>query len=281
MIFAWLAPFFLFSALFAESSYWDASLVRSYVHSSELQRRWAVSFLAPYLKTLGGDERILDIGCGDGKITADLSRFVPNGAVLGIDPSSAMTGWAARQFHSVEYPNLSFAEGSFLDPGKIGAFDWVVSFCALQHCPSIPLAIENARSLLKPGGRLLILVPALTNAAWNQARAAVQKRPRWQLYWQNIPPRKFLSVEQYEELFAKAGFRSFSIRPIETRDPFVDREELLVWLEGTFTPAVPIEERRAFYEEWIDEYLRLDPEAIGLDGVLYCKMGTIWIEALH
>ncbi len=272
---------FLFSFLFAESSYWDAGLARSYVHSSELQRRWAVSFLAPYLKTLRGDEMILDIGCGDGKITADLSRFAPHGFVLGIDPSSAMIGWALRQFHPVEYPNLSFAEGSFLHPAEIGLFDWVVSFCALQHCPDIPAALDSALSLLKPGGRLLVLVPALANPAWNLARAAVQKRLRWLPYWQNIPPRKFLSAEQYEELFSKAGFHSYLIRPIETRDPFVDREELLVWLEGTFTPAVPLAERRAFYEEWIDEYLRLDPEAVGPDGVFYGKMGTIWIEALR
>ncbi len=272
--------FFIFS-VFAESSYCDASLVRSYVHSSELQRRWAVSFLAPYLKTLRGDERILDIGCGDGKISADLSRFVPEGSVLGIDPSSAMIGWAERQFHPIEYPNLRFSEGSFLYPHETGPFDWIVSFCALQHCPDIPAALAKTRSLLKPGGKLLILVPALNNPAWNLARAAVQKKPRWQVYWQNIPPRKFLSALTYEEILSPANFAFFSVRAVETRDPFVDREELLVWLEGTFTPAVPLAERRAFYEEWIEEYLCLDSEAMRPDGVIYAKMGVIWIEALR
>lgn len=273
--------FFLVLAVsgFAESSYWDASLVRSYVHSSELQRRWAISFLAPHLKTLRGDERVLDIGCGDGKITADLSRFVANGSVLGIDPSSSMIGWALRQFHPAEYPNLGFAEGSFLELRQDGLFDWAVSFCALQHCPDIPAALETARSLLKPGGKLLILVPALNHPAWNQARAAVQKRPRWHVYWHNIPPRKFLTALQYEEILSRLGFASFSVRSVETRDPFVDREELLIWLEGTFTPAVPLAERRAFYAEWIDEYLRLDPGAMGPDGVIYAKMGVIRIEA--
>lgn len=64
---------FLLCLLYATSaqsdeSYWDGHLVRSYVHHSELQRRWAWSFLAPHLKNLKGNEAILDIGCGDGKV---------------------------------------------------------------------------------------------------------------------------------------------------------------------------------------------------------------------
>ncbi len=35
----------------ADVSYWDAELVRAYIHSSELQRKWAWTFMAPYLKT--------------------------------------------------------------------------------------------------------------------------------------------------------------------------------------------------------------------------------------
>ena len=36
---------------------------------------------------LNGDERILDVGCGDGKVTAALAARVPRGSVLGIDAS--------------------------------------------------------------------------------------------------------------------------------------------------------------------------------------------------
>src|ERR1700759_651813 len=61
-----------------DSSYWDARLRNIYIHNSELQRRWA-SFIAPHLKILKGNERILDVGCGDGKVTADISRFIPDG----------------------------------------------------------------------------------------------------------------------------------------------------------------------------------------------------------
>ncbi len=38
-----------------------------------------------------GDEVILDMGCGDGRITAALSKKIPNGKIIGTDPASKMT----------------------------------------------------------------------------------------------------------------------------------------------------------------------------------------------
>ena len=40
--------------------------------------------------TLEGAERVLDIGCGDGKITAEIAARVSRGSVLGVDPSRDM-----------------------------------------------------------------------------------------------------------------------------------------------------------------------------------------------
>jgi trans-aconitate 2-methyltransferase len=35
---------------------------------------------------LEGAERVLDLGCGDGKITVEVADRVPHGSVLGVDP---------------------------------------------------------------------------------------------------------------------------------------------------------------------------------------------------
>jgi len=134
---------FAIMAAFGDESYWKSTMVPSYVHQSELQRRWAISCLAPHLKTLKGNERVLDIGCGDGKITADISRFVPQGMVIGIDPSAAMLAWAQKQYHPAEYPNLRFQAGEFQNPGLTEPFDLIVSFCALQHGSDQESALQN------------------------------------------------------------------------------------------------------------------------------------------
>ena len=66
-------------------------------HSSQ-QQKWAKEIL-PMLH-LKGDERILDIGCGDGKITAEVARHVPQGSVVGLDASAEMIDFADKQYSS-------------------------------------------------------------------------------------------------------------------------------------------------------------------------------------
>ena len=42
---------------------------------------------------LKGNERVFDIGCGDGKVTAEIAKQLPNGSVLGIDKSEEMNSF--------------------------------------------------------------------------------------------------------------------------------------------------------------------------------------------
>ena len=65
---------------------WDAA---GYSRISSLQAAMAKEVLA--LLDLNGSERILDVGCGEGKITAEIASRVPRGSVVGIDPSHDMS----------------------------------------------------------------------------------------------------------------------------------------------------------------------------------------------
>ncbi len=85
---------------------WDPE---DYHRSSTGQQRMAMELLSGV--QLSGDERILDIGCGDGKITAYIAGLVPHGSALGIDQSTDMIAFARRAFPMEEYPNLSFQMG--------------------------------------------------------------------------------------------------------------------------------------------------------------------------
>jgi hypothetical protein len=123
------------------------------------------------------------------------------------------------------------------------------------------------------------LVPAINNPAWNQARSCVQNSPKWNKYWKDYLPRKFLKADEYETLLACNHFRPIDIQLVQTQDPFINRQELLSWLMGTFYPAVPAELRAEFYGEWVDEYLKLNPEALKENGVIYIELGYLTIEA--
>ena len=69
---------------------------------------------------------ILDVGCGDGKITADLAVTLPSSKVLGIDNSPAMIAYAAQKYPKSQYSNLSYllAYWVYLHLGYLDNLDW-------------------------------------------------------------------------------------------------------------------------------------------------------------
>src|SRR5437870_6132646 len=82
---------------------WDAA---EYSRRSSLQEAMAQEVLA--LLDLNGSERILDVGCGDGKITAQIASRASKGSVVGVDPSRDMISFAQSHFGPATVPNLRF-----------------------------------------------------------------------------------------------------------------------------------------------------------------------------
>jgi Methylase involved in ubiquinone/menaquinone biosynthesis len=64
---------------------WNA---KDYERNSQAQQKWARELMANLHLT--GIEDILDLGCGDGKVTVELARLVADGSVVGVDNSRQM-----------------------------------------------------------------------------------------------------------------------------------------------------------------------------------------------
>ncbi|AKB75292.1 Trans-aconitate 2-methyltransferase [Methanosarcina lacustris Z-7289] len=69
--------------------FWNPEL---YASSSSAQKSWGLELLTKL--PLTGSERILDVGCGDGKLSAEIAKKLPESFVLGIDLSEAMVCFA-------------------------------------------------------------------------------------------------------------------------------------------------------------------------------------------
>ena len=80
-------------------SEWDGD---AYARVNELQQMLAARALQDV--DLIGDEIVLDVGCGDGVVTAAIAARLPRGRVLGIDRSPAMVATAGRR--AADVPNL-------------------------------------------------------------------------------------------------------------------------------------------------------------------------------
>jgi trans-aconitate methyltransferase len=136
----------------AKPAKWDAA---DYAANSIVQQTWARELIAK-LK-LHGDEHILDVGCGDGKVTAELARAVPRGSVTGVDASAEMIKFAKKTFPPSEISNLKF---QIMDARKIH----LVRFVNRPSSPSPPSKEEQRQQLWRERRRLVLTSRPLTPA---------------------------------------------------------------------------------------------------------------------
>ncbi|MCT7997192.1 class I SAM-dependent methyltransferase [Laspinema olomoucense] len=126
-----------------------------------------------------GDEHILDVGCGDGRITAELAQRVPEGSVLGIDLSEKTVQFAKNRFPKNQYPNLDFCHLDFMLSDYQEKFDVVVSMGAMHYISDQSQALKKIKNSLKHDGQaILFLVGLKTDPMW-QAMAILLSTPKW------------------------------------------------------------------------------------------------------
>jgi trans-aconitate 2-methyltransferase len=181
---------------------WNAT---DYNHVSTLQEVMAEKEIRRL--HLSGGERVLDVGCGDGKVTAEIADLVRRGSVLGVDPSHNMIDFANRHFVTAARPNLRFALADATRLPYHSEFDRVVSFNALHWVPAQEDALRCIQVALKPGGKALLrLVPREPGWAIEYIIEEVRSRSRWAGYFSDFrPPFAHFTPEQYRGLAERSG----------------------------------------------------------------------------
>src|SRR5262245_61971007 len=100
----------------------------------------------------GARGRLLDLGCGTGGV---LPHLAPYGEAIGLDPAPE----AAKYCRQREVPMVV---GSGLElPFADGSFDAVLALDVIEHVADDVALLREARRVLRPGGVLLVTVPAL------------------------------------------------------------------------------------------------------------------------
>jgi len=103
---------------------------------------------------LTGDERVLDIGCGDGKVTAEIAECVPRGRVVGVDSSAEMVGLAQSRYPSWAVRNLRFQQADANRLPFEREFTHVFSNAALHWVLDHKPVLRGINSCLVPGGKV-------------------------------------------------------------------------------------------------------------------------------
>ncbi len=121
---------------------------KKYQKASTHQKEWGKRLINEL--DLGGDEKILDLGCGDGGITIQLAELVPNGMVLGIDASQRMIEVA----NNYRKNNLSFVLKDINSLDYEDEFDLIFSNATLHWIKDHDKLFRNVYSSLKKHGIL-------------------------------------------------------------------------------------------------------------------------------
>ena len=230
-----------------------------YAAHSKGQTVWAMELIGKI--GLNGSESILDIGCGDGKITNYLAGRT-DGEVVGIDLSPEMIAYAQSTFSRPSFLRMDAQALRFEE-----RFDVIFSNAVLHWVEDHEAVVGGIFHALKPGGRALLQMGGFGNAA--EVFAAFERiRPAYAVYFDGyVPPYTFCKPEAYEGWLVQAGFAHYDARLLHKEMVHETLEAFRGWLETTWFPyihRIPEAERAAFVDAWITSYLTyIAPDAAG------------------
>jgi trans-aconitate 2-methyltransferase len=129
---------------------WDA---RTYDRVADPMTRWGTAVLDRL--PLVGDERVLDAGCGSGRVTELLAARLPRGRVVALDGSPSMIE-AARDRLAPFGDRIEYVVADLGEPLPIdGPVDAVFSTATFHWVPDHDALFANLAAVLPPGGRLV------------------------------------------------------------------------------------------------------------------------------
>jgi trans-aconitate 2-methyltransferase len=219
---------------------------RKYEKASTHQKQWGTKLIAEL--GLCGSERVLDLGCGDGALTAQIAALLPQGEALGIDASQGMID-VARQKQS---GNLRFLLMDINELDFSEEFDVVFSNATLHWVKDHRRMLQRVRRALRPGGVLRFDFAGEGNCShfFRVVREAMA-RPEFARHFAGfVWPWYMPSVTEYETIVAQSGFCEARVWGENADRHFPDAEAMVKWVDQPslvpFLACVAAEARSAF-----------------------------------
>jgi ubiquinone/menaquinone biosynthesis C-methylase UbiE len=249
-----------------------------YQKNSKLQHSLAQKPLEAY--SFRGDEIVLDVGCGDGKITAQLSQKVPKGVVIGIDKSPSMIALAKENYSDEKYPNLVFEVQDAVSAKYPMQFDLVTSFSCLHWIKNQHAALRNIASFLKPSGKCLILTYPRVPTFWDPIEW-VADLPKWSGYFKENPrPYHFFSAKEYERLLPELGLEITQFEILSHVEKFEGKKGYENYVRGWLPFLIYLPKQ--LHDEFLDEIgtKSLEFAPLNADGYVYhpCETFIMTLE---
>ena len=172
---------------------WNAA---AYERLSAPQTRWGEEVVDRLQLT--GNERVLDAGCGTGRVTALLLDRLPDGRVIGLDGSLAMIHRARERFAAD--PRVELIVADLTEPLPIDPpVDAILSTATFHWIGDHEALFRNLAAALRPGGQLVAQCGGAGNAASLDAAIA-------DLGYSFGGTKTFATAEETKARLERAGF---------------------------------------------------------------------------
>lgn len=256
---------------------WDA---KAYAKHSSAQQIWARELISKL--QLKGSESILDIGCGDGKITAEISAQLPGGDVVGVDSSPDMITLARKHFPQSRHPNLSF---ELVDANHLlfkEQFDIVFSNAALHWIKNHKPVISGIQNSLKPTGRVFLQMGGKGNAEEiiSVLDTLIDKK-EWCSYFVDFGfPYGFYRPDEYVQWLQDAKLTPIRVELIPKDMSYENKDGLAGWIRTTWLPytdQIPANLREEFISQVVDKYVENFP--LDTEECVHVAMVRLEVEA--
>jgi trans-aconitate 2-methyltransferase len=212
----------------------------------------------PFFDLLGmiqpaSDMRIVDLGCGTGKLTRQLHGRLHARETIGIDRSGRMLDETRKQ----QLPEgLRFETGSIEDfPGGRGRFDLIFSNAAYHWVPDHASLLARLAAALAPGGQLAFQVPAQHDSASHRiAEELTEVEPFKSAFNGWHRPQPVLTPEGYARLLYTLGFAEPVVHHVIYPHVLGGRDDVVEWMKGTLLTEYEKQLRDGLYDRFVDAY---------------------------
>ena len=228
---------------------WNAA---AYDEISDPQFAWGMAVLETV--ELAGNERVLDAGCGSGRLTAELLRRLPAGEVVALDSSPQMLEQARRRLETFG-SRVEFVHASLQDFKLDRIMDGIFSNAVFHWVPGHEEMFRCLHGALVPGGWLVAQFGGVGNLERTHRRAdevAVQPPFREHLQEMEYGPH-YEDVASTRRRMEAAGFRVSQAGLHTVEAPFERRERYQTFLRTVVLrqplAKLPEELQSAFLDE--------------------------------
>jgi trans-aconitate 2-methyltransferase len=193
--------------------------------------------------------RVVDLGCGDGRLTATLHERLGAASTLGVDSSREMLAEAeqyAGETVSFELGDIGLWTGS--------GFQIVFSNAAIQWVGDHPTVLARWRAALEPSGQLAVQMPDNADAPSHEVARVLGAERLGSAAPPDPVEQNVLAPERYSELLDKLGFERQHVRLQVYPHKLASSADVVEWVKGTSLTRFKSSFSEAEYERFLDDY---------------------------